>query len=80
MYHMYYNNGIIGWAMSILHFAFPIIFILILFKLFSSKNESCGHYSDNRSDKTPLNMLKERYAKGEISKEEFQRMKDDLND
>ena len=78
MYHMYYNNGILGWLMPILHLAFPIIFILIIFKLFSSRKESCSHFSGNRSDKTPLDILKERYAKGEISKEEFKAMKDEI--
>ena len=78
MYHMYYNDGIFWWLMPIMHFAFPIIFILIIFKLFSSKNESCNHFSGSRDHKTPLSILKERYTKGEISKEEFKTMKDEI--
>ena len=78
MYHMYYNDGILGWLMPIMHFAFPIIFILIIFKLFSNRNESHNHLSGSRNNKTPLNILKERYVKGEISKEEFKAMKDEI--
>jgi len=76
---MYYNDGILGWVMYIMRFAFPIIFILVLFKIFSRKNNSFDNLPSDRSNKTPLDILKERYAKGEITREEFQKMKDDIN-
>jgi len=75
---MYYNNGILGWLMSIMHLAFPIIFIFIIFKLFSSKNDSGNHFPGHRPQRTPLDLLKERYVKGEISRDEFQRMKGEI--
>ena len=78
MYHMYYNNGILGWLMSIMHFAFPIIFIFILFRLFTGRDHSQGHLSGHTPRNTPLDLLKERYVKGEISRDEFQRMKDEI--
>jgi len=78
MYHMYYDNGILGWLMSIMHFALPILFIFILFNLFRNKNDSTNNFPKHRSEKRPLSILKERYAKGEISREEFQKMKDEI--
>jgi putative membrane protein len=47
-----------------------IIFIIIAFKLVKSNNES---------GTSPSIILQKRYAKGEITKEEFDKMKEDLN-
>lgn len=75
---MYYNNGIMGLLMSIMHFALPVIFIFILYRLFTGGDTSQEHFSGYNPRKTPLDLLKERYVKGEISREEFQRMKDEI--
>jgi len=45
--------------------------------IFQFRGSNHGHYYKN-SDESPLDILKKRYANGEISKEEFERMKKDL--
>jgi len=54
---------------------FIIIIALIVYLIInrSKSNENIGRYQ-----KTPLDIIKERYAKGEISEEEFERMKKNL--
>lgn len=42
------------------------------------ENVNLGGSRDGRSEKAPLEILKERYARGEVTKEEFERMRADL--
>lgn len=50
-----------------------ILAVFILLAFFAVKSED-----SKQVGKSPLSILKERYAKGEITKEEFEQMKKDL--
>lgn len=54
---------------------FWIVIIVLLFWLFRSNRH--GDHSSGK-EKTPLEILKERYAKGEIDKKEFEEKKKDI--
>jgi len=52
-----------------------ILAVVIIYVLFRSRKPQ---YYDTPYSESAIDILKKRYAKGEISKEEFERMKDDL--
>ncbi len=60
-----------GWIFMILFWALVILGIVYIVKLVAERGTKNGKES-------PLDILEKRYARGEISKEEFGRMKDDL--
>ncbi len=63
-------NGLL-WFILIVIPMLGIIFLLIYVVLRETKGEV-------NKEKTPLEILKERYARGEISEEEYRRMKEEL--
>jgi len=70
---MFMNDGGFGmggfmWLVWIV----PIILIIFAVKFFSDQSGR-----SNTTD-TPLDILKKRYARGEINKEDFERLKKDL--
>jgi putative membrane protein len=62
-----------GWIFWIL------IIVLVVWLVVNQNNKNKQYFNNNQSD-SALDILKKRYAKGEISKEEFERVKKDLND
>lgn len=74
-----------GDLLSIVFTILVIVLIVALVKriVWGSKMHRHGRFWDMHGDgmlgnKTPIDILKERYAKGEIKKEEFEQMKKDL--
>ena len=59
-----------GWGMWLI----PVLFILAAYLVI--KNISQGRNFQN--GETPLEILKKRYARGEITREQFEEMKKDL--
>jgi putative membrane protein len=61
-----------GWIFMVAFWALVILGVIYLVKLISGGSKSSGEHE------TALDILKKRYAKGEISKEEFEARKKDI--
>jgi len=79
MYPHYYNGGFLGSGL------FPFLFILggiLLIWAIAAHRSHSDDMSDNEGhrsgEETALQILKKRYAKGEITKREFLEMKKDI--
>ena len=75
MHHMFpdYNLNIMGGIFMILFWVMILIGAVYLIKYFMQTQDG------KKEDKTALNILQERYAKGEINKKEFEQKKKDLS-
>ena len=63
--------GLLGWLPMLLFWALLIFGVVALIRYL-------GRSGQPQVSKTPLEVLKERYAKGEIDKKEFEEKKRDL--
>jgi putative membrane protein len=63
--------GVLGWIPMLLFWILLILGVVALVRYLGRSGQSQG-------DKTPLDILKERYARGEINKKEFEEKKRDL--
>ncbi len=68
------NDWGFGLMMMLLGLLFLVAVVTVTFRLLKS-NET-----DTRSSVKPLDVAKERYAKGDITKHEFDQLKKDLTD
>ncbi len=72
----YYGGGFgFGWLFMILFWVLIIVGIVSLAKWVSTSAGACGR---SGGDSKALEILKQRYARGEISEQEFQKIKQDL--
>ncbi len=69
--------GILGGIFSIIVFVFIVLLIVMIIRWIARGSRGRGM---GMMWKNSLNILKERYAKGEITKEEFDRVKKDLEE
>jgi putative membrane protein len=73
--HWDYGWGIgfgFGWLLMILFWILVILGIICLIKLITGSSKKV------EKEETAIDILKKRYAKGEVSKEEFEKIRDDL--
>lgn len=61
-----------GWLGMVLIWLVPIILLLVAIKYLATGSKSGGY------GKTPLEILEEAYARGEISRDDFLQKRDDL--
>ena len=66
--------GFFGWLMMLLFLILIIGAVVLGARWFMNE----GKQEVSRKDETPLDILKKRYASGEIDKKEFETMKRDL--
>ena len=74
--------GGLGWIFMFVFWGLIIWLIVALVRGSFGKSHRCGHdHGDDThgKDNSPLDILKERYARGEIDKKEFEERKKDLS-
>ena len=74
------HHGMMGGGMGIIMLLFWILIIgaLVLF-ISAMVNGVSGSRQDRNETSKPLNILKQRYARGEIDKAEFEKMRLELS-
>lgn len=70
--------GDYGWGMGSGGVFMIIFWILVFLAVVYLIKSIAGGTKKEEKEESALDILKKRYAKGEINKEEFERMKDDL--
>ncbi len=72
----WYGMGFLGWLFMLVFWGLIItVLVLVVQRLWDRRRPGSGE----GSGEAPLDILKRRYARGEIGKEEYDQMKRDLN-
>lgn len=67
-----------GWGMGFGWLFMVIFWILVILGIAYFVRLIAGGSKKEKKDDTAIGILKKRYAKGEITKDEFEKMRDDL--
>ena len=70
----------LGWVFMILFWVLVIAGIVAVVRWLTAGTSRRGQDKSPSTDKTPAEMLRDRYARGEIDREEFLQRLEDLND
>lgn len=76
---MFSDYGFMGMGGGYMGGIFAILFWVVVIAGIIYLIRSLFHDQSKKQDKTPKEILEERYAKGEIGEEEFERKKEDLS-
>ncbi|NOX17784.1 MAG: SHOCT domain-containing protein [Chlorobi bacterium] len=71
-------NGMFGGGMWFSWLFWIVLLVVIVWGIVQFINRNQLANSNNGGNETPLDILKKRYAKGEITKEQFDEMRKDL--
>ena len=72
-----FHDGFMGGGMWFGWVFWIVIIVLVVYLVVRLTNQKTGN-QNIQSNESPLDVLKKRYARGEITKEEFESMKNDL--
>ncbi len=76
---MHYWNYTFGPCMGMMYFGM-ILFLLFLFALVVLLMRKHSPFPGTPPSETPLGILKQRYARGEITREQFEQMRRDIGE
>jgi putative membrane protein len=81
----YYDHyGMMGggwwWMWFVWVGGFVVLVLLIYLLVYASRGGGPGVHPPAAPPETPLDILKKRYARGEITREQYEQMKKDLED
>jgi putative membrane protein len=74
----FFGGGFLGWIIPVLFWVVVIFLFISLFRHNRREEYHGRHEEHEENGDNAMNILRERYAKGEIDKKQFDAMKKDL--